>query len=152
MRAARSSLVILLELVERLPVPPLAAVGPGRPRTYSDRLFLKALVIMVTKHLTSVHELFTVLAQPTVEMQTLRELLTEQGRYPTRRTFERRLSTLADMLSAQIACLGAHLTEQVQPWQRHGNAAAIDSTVLRAHGGVWHQKHRIGRASCRERV
>jgi hypothetical protein len=142
MIASQSSLVTLLALVERLPQPPAAPVGRGRPRTYSDRLFLKALVIMVTKHLTSVHELYTVLTQPTAEMQTVRDVLAEHGRLPTRRTFERRLETITPTLPAQIASLGASLVEQVQVWQQDGCAAAIDSTVLRAHGGVWHQKHR----------
>lgn len=106
MIAARSSLVMLLELVERRPVPP-AASGRGWPRTSSDRLLLKALVMMVTKYLTTVHEWYAVLAQPTAEMQTLREVLTEDGQFPTRRTIERRLATLPDTLPAQIACLGA---------------------------------------------
>src|SRR5205085_7731746 len=38
--------------------------------------------------------------------------------------------------------LGRYLVSTVEPWQRCGRAAAIDSTVLRACGGVWHQKHR----------
>jgi hypothetical protein len=29
-----------------------------------------------------------------------------------------------------------------QPWATCGRAVAIDSTALRARGGVWHQKHR----------
>jgi hypothetical protein len=39
-------LVALVRLVDRLPVPPPSAKRPrGRPKTYPDRLFLKALVI-----------------------------------------------------------------------------------------------------------
>jgi hypothetical protein len=34
-----------------------------------------------------VHELLGVLAEPTAEMQTLRAVLAEQGRFPCRRTF-----------------------------------------------------------------
>jgi len=30
----------------------------------------------------------------------------------------------------------------IQPWADTGRAAAIDSTILRAIGGVWHNKHR----------
>jgi hypothetical protein len=114
----------------------------GRPTVYSDRLFLKALVIMIVKHLPQVHTLLAVLEQPTPEMQRLRELLTEQGRYPTRRTWERRLQALPATLPAQIGCLGRYLVAVLQPWAAGGCAAAIDSTVLRARGGVWHQKHR----------
>ncbi len=78
----------------------------GRPKTYTDRLFLKALVVMIVRRLHKVHELLSVLEQPTTEMQTLRALLIEGGRYPTRRTFERRLAALPQTLPAQIGCLG----------------------------------------------
>jgi len=30
----------------------------------------------------------------------------------------------------------------IQPWSQDGRAAALDSTALRAKGGVWHKKHR----------
>jgi hypothetical protein len=137
----RSVLVALVQLVDQLPLPPTAP-RRGRPAVYSDRLFLKALVIMIVKHLPQVHTLLAVLDQPTPEMQRLRALLTENGRYPTRRTWERRLRALPDTLPAQVGCLGRALVEVLQPWAAGGRAAAIDSTVLRAHGGVWHQKHR----------
>src|SRR5512143_2333898 len=83
--------VISVKLVDSIPIPPSPRRGRGRPKFYSDRLFLKALVIMIVQHLHHVHELLAVLAEPTAEMQTLRSLLMEQGRCPTRRTWERRL-------------------------------------------------------------
>jgi hypothetical protein len=136
-------LVSLVRLIERLPVPPPPAKRPrGRPKTYGDRLFLKALVIMIVRHLHSVYELRSVLEQPTAEMQTLRSLMTEQEQYPSRRTWERRLKALPATLPAQIGTLGRYLVALIQPWARCGRAAAIDSTVLRAKGGVWHKKDR----------
>jgi hypothetical protein len=138
-----SLLVMLVQLVDRLPVPsPPAKRGRGRPKVYADRLFLKALVIMIVRHLHTVHELLAVLEQPTPEMQLLRTLLTEQGTFPARRTWERRLKALPDTLPAQIGALGQHLVTLIQPWATGGRAAAIDSTVLRARGGVWHKKDR----------
>jgi len=138
-----SVLVMLVRLVDDIPLPPPPPTRPrGHPRVYSDRLFLKALVIMIVRRLVSVHELLSVLAEPTPEMQTLRALLLEQGRYPSRRTFERRLAALPATLPAQIGCLGRHLVAVIEPWLAHARAAAIDSTVLRARGGVWHQKDR----------
>lgn len=140
---AEPLVVILVKLVDRIPVPPASPQrGRGRPKFYSDRLFLKALVIMLVQHLHKVHELLTALEQPTAEMQALRVLLTEGGRYPTRRTWERRLKKLPASLPAQIGCLGRYLVAVLQPWLTHGRAVAIDSTILLAHGGVWHQKHR----------
>jgi Transposase DDE domain len=135
-------LVLLLRLVDRMPMPaPPNKRGRGRPKTYTDRLFLKALVIMIVRRLHTVYELLAVLEQPTREMQSLRLLLIENGRYPTRRTFERRLAALPASLPAQIGCLGRHLVSLIQPWKTCGRALAMDSTLLRAKdGAVWHKK------------
>jgi hypothetical protein len=138
-----SLLVMLVQLVDRLPMPCAPQKrGRGHPQVYPDRLFLKALVLMMVRHLHNVHELLSVLDQPTTEMQRLHTLLCEQGRFPTRRTWERRLKAIPDTLPAQIGCLGRHLLDLIQPWRTFGRAVAIDSTILRARGGVWHQKHR----------
>jgi Transposase DDE domain len=134
-----SILVALVQLIDRIPTPP-APRRRGRPAVYPERLFLKALVIMIVKHLSSVGALLAVLEEPS--MQPVRALLTEGGRYPHRRTFERRLAGLPDRLPAQIACLGQHLLVLLDPFAQAGRAVAIDSTVLRACGGVWHKKHR----------
>jgi Transposase DDE domain len=142
-----SLLVTLVRLVDRIPTPTPTPAPPtkqrrGRPSFYSDHLFLKALVIMIVKHIHTPYELLCVLEQPTPEMQELRALLSQGGRYPSRRTWERRLASLPDKLPAQIGCLGCHLVALIQPWATCGRAVAADSTVLRARGGVWHQKHR----------
>src|SRR5829696_8318681 len=122
-------LVTLVKLVDRLPPwSEPAERGRGRPKVYSDRLFLKALVIMLIKHLSRVYELLCVLEQPTAEMRALRLLLTEDGRYPSRRTFERRLKAMPETLPARIACLVRELVELIEPWARCGRAAALDST------------------------
>lgn len=136
-------LVTLVKVVDCMPMIRLAAKRPrGHPKDYSDRLFLKALVIMLVRRLHKVHELLSVLAEPTAEMQALRALLMEKGRYPSRRTWERRLKAIPDSLPAQIGCLGRYLVAHLQPWTTSGRAAAIDSTVLQANGGVWHKKDR----------
>jgi hypothetical protein len=82
------------------------------------------------------------LSATTAEMQTLRSVLTERARYPCRRTWERRLKAIPSTLPAQIACLGLYLVTLIQPWATCGRAAATDSTLLRAKGGVWHKKDR----------
>src|SRR5262250_2040998 len=101
-------LVTLVKLVDRLPEPPkppLIQRGRGRAKVYTERLFLKALVVMIVRHLYQVGELLAVLQEPTAEMQALRQLLTEKGNYPCERTFRRRLRALPDTLPAQIGCL-----------------------------------------------
>lgn len=136
-------LVILVKLVDRIPIPSTPSKRKrGHPVVYPDRLFLKALVIMIVRHLHKVHQLLSVLEQPTAEMQGLRALLMENRRYPSRRTWERRLKAIPDTLPAQIGCLGRHLVSLIQPWGNGSRAAAIDSTLLRANGGVWHKKDR----------
>src|SRR5689334_19325857 len=115
-----------------------AAASPSIP----SRLLLKALDIMIGKHGPTPSAQRTVWAQDPPARRALRPLLTEHGRYPTRRTWERRLATLPDKLPAQMRCRGTHLVGRIQPWAANGWAGAADSTVLRAKGGVWHQKHR----------
>jgi hypothetical protein len=131
------------KLVSRIPVPPPTAMrGRDRPRTCPDCLFLQALVIMIVRPLHTIHALFSVLAQPTAEMQTLHGLLTVAGRFPARRTWECRLQAILATPSAPIGCLGLALARLIQPEARCRRAAAIDSTRLRACGGVWHKKDR----------
>ena len=138
-----SLLVTLVKLVDWLPMPvPPSKRERGHPPVYSDRLFLKALVIMIVRHLHKVNELLSVLAQPTAEMAALRSLLSEYDRFPSRRTWDRRLKALPASLPAQIGCLGRYLLDLIQPWAKSGRAVAIDSTVLLSRGGVWHHKHR----------
>src|ERR687890_1820520 len=139
MIAYHSVLVQLVRLVDRLPAasPSMSPARRGRPIVYSDTLFLKALVVMIVRRLHKVGELLAVLEEPTAEMRSLRELLlSEDGRFPSRRTFERRLRALPETLPARIGLLGRHLVARIEPWARCGRAVALDSTMLRARGGV----------------
>ena len=102
MIAQDTVLVQLVSLVERIPTPPPPPRYRGRPHLYSDGLFLKALVIMIVRRVHRVGELLAVLEEPTAEMRSLRELLTEHGRFPSRRTFERRLRSLPETLSTGL--------------------------------------------------
>ena len=134
-------LVQLIRLIEHIPSPPPSPRRPrGRPIVYSEKLFLKALLIMIVRRLHKVGELLAVLDEPTPEMRMVRDLLREGGRLPARRTFQRRLEALPERLPEQIGCLGHYLVELLKPWAEHGRAVAVDSTPLRAKGGVWHKK------------
>jgi hypothetical protein len=97
---------------------------------------------MIVRHLHTVYELLTVLEQPTPECRQLRRVLSEQGHFPSRRTWERRLQALPATLPGQIGAVGRYLVAVLQPWATCGRAVAIDSTTLRSRGGVWHQKDR----------
>src|SRR5256885_15107433 len=115
-----SRMVLLVRLVDRLPMPAPERRRRGRPQCYSDRLFIKALVVMVVRHLHRPGELLAVLEEPTAEMLLVRALLSEAGQSPSRRTWERRLKHLPQSLPAQIGCLGRCLVEQGQPWATCG--------------------------------
>jgi hypothetical protein len=76
-----SRLLALVLLTDRIPLPPPPPPGRGHPRVHSDRLFLKALVIMIVCRLTTAGtrlrvSLLAILEQPTPEMQQLRSLST----------------------------------------------------------------------------
>jgi hypothetical protein len=137
-------LVTLVKLVDRIPMPePPRKHGRGRPKVYTDRVIIKALVIMIIRRLYSAYSLLAFLDQDTDLTRALRaELTDEHGRFPARRTWDRRLQTMPETLPGLIGCLGRSLVSQIQPWAQDGRAAAVDSTVLRAKGGVWHKKHR----------
>jgi hypothetical protein len=143
MIAQETVLVQLIRLVDRVPTPPPSARrSPGRA-IFSDRLFLKVLLIMIVRPLHKVGELLAVLEEPTPPMQTVRSpLSTTKGCFPSRRTFERRLKALPETLPQQIGSLGRHLVALLRPWARSGRAVALDSTLLEAKGGVWHKKDR----------
>jgi hypothetical protein len=104
-----SVLVQLIVLIERIPTPQPPPQRPrGRPYLYSEKLFMKALVIMIVRRLHRVGELLAVLEEPTPEMRMVRQLLSEEGRFPTRRTFQiRRLKALPERVPEQIGCLSA---------------------------------------------
>ena len=137
-------LVIFELLVDRIPMPtPPKKRKRGRPKVYPDGLIVKALVIMIIRRLYSAYSLLAFLEQDTVLTSELRSLLTdEKGRFPSRRTWERRLQVLPDDLPGLIGAFGRYLVQLIQPWAKQGRAAALDSTALRAKGGVWHKKDR----------
>ena len=59
-----SLLVSLVLLMDRLPWPSEPTKRPrGRPKTYSDRLILKALVIMIIRRLYTAYAFLTFLEQ-----------------------------------------------------------------------------------------
>ena len=88
-----SILVSLLWLVEQIPTPPPPVKRQrGRQEFYSDKLFVKALIVMIIRRLYTAYTLLHFLEQDDPVAQRIRPLLTEHGRFPTRRTWERNRS------------------------------------------------------------
>ena len=143
MISGESIRVSLVRLVDYLPFPPPPArCKRGRQRTYTDRLMVKALVVMIIRRLYTAWARLAFLRQDEPVVAQLRPLLTEQSRFPTRRTWERRLAVLPPTLPGLIGRLGRQLVTVLTPWAQQGHGAACDSTAVRAHGGVWHKKER----------
>lgn len=148
MVATEFILVMLVQLVDVVfPSGPEArARQRGRPVVYSETIMVKALLIMVVRGLYGGYALDIFLHQETELAARLRPLVSDaQGRLPSRRTWERRLGRLPARLPGLIGCLGRQLLVLLQPWQAAdgracGRAMAIDSTPLKARGGVWHTK------------
>ena len=136
-----SLLVRLLRVIDRVPMPD-EPPRRGRPATYSDRLMLKVLAVMIIRRLHSPYALVAFLEQDDIVARRVRALLAQDGQRPSRRTLERRLDALADRLPEMIGLLGRCLVEAVVPdWERAA-IAAVDSTALKTCGGVWHRKDR----------
>lgn len=136
-------LVMLIRLIDQIPWPEATKPrGRGSPKTYSDRLIVKALVVMIIRRLYTAYSLLEFLDQETELTNQLRPLLMEKGRFPCRRTWERRLEALPESLPGLIGCFGRYLVSLLNPWIEEGRAAAVDSTALRAKGGLWHKKDR----------
>ena len=94
-------LVTLVRLVDWIPMPEgRTQLKRGRPKAYPDRLIVKALVVMVIRRLYTAYSLLAFLNQDTELTNQLRDMLTENGRFPVRRTWERRLSALPDTLAS----------------------------------------------------
>jgi len=123
------------------PQPALGKRGRGRLTYYPDRLFLMGAVVMLVKDVHTINGLFTILHEPTAEMSSVRHLLHYGPDFPSQRTWDRRMTSIVEQLPAQIASLGQHLLDLLQPWLTQGPAVAVDSTALRARGGVWHKAH-----------
>ena len=65
-----SVVVQLIRLIESIPSPPPPPRRRGRPIVYSEKLFMKALVVMIVRRLHRVGEFLAVLQEPTPEMST----------------------------------------------------------------------------------
>ncbi|HWQ33393.1 MAG TPA: transposase [Blastocatellia bacterium] len=142
-----SLLVRLVRMVDDVPTPPPRLKGRrGAPVTYPERIFLKGLLVMLLRQLTTAHALLAFLEQDDLAIAQLRAELSAPI-IPSRRTWERRLAQLPQRLPELIGSLGRRLVTELEPWLSaegpgEGHAAALDSTPLKTGGGVWHKRDR----------
>jgi hypothetical protein len=103
---------------------------------------MKALVIMMIRRLYSAHALLRFLEQDDPVLAPLRPLLVAQGRFPSRRPWERRLARLPTTLPGLLGSTGRSLVTMRKPWTPQGRAVSLASMALATAGGVWQTKHR----------
>ena len=107
-----SLLVVLVGLVDLIPVPPEPRERKrGRRKTYPERLFLKALVIMIVRQVHTPSGLLAILGQATPEMQALRQELSlvsirklDRGQYQRRPCEQKRASSQASYTNEMPHC------------------------------------------------
>ena len=98
---------------------------------------------MIFRRIRSPYALHRFLSQDLPEVRELRKFLFGNGPMPSRRTIERRLSTLAEALYQEIVALAHLLLIRLKWWDSSpAAAAAADSVTFHACGGVWHKGHR----------
>src|SRR5262245_21389599 len=97
---------------------------------------------MIIRRLYTAYALLAFLDQDDPLPQQLRPLLCEQGRFPSRRTWERRRAALPQSLAGRIGRIGRHVVILLQAWAKQGRAVACDSTQRAAGAGVSHEGHR----------
>ena len=123
-----SRLIGLMQLIDRIPEPPWV-VRQGRPTVYPDRLFLKALVIMTARGLPSIHGLLMALAEPTAEMQALRQALTSGGRFPAAGPGSGGSRRCRPHFPHGSGAWAGTWSSRMATWTSCGRAVAMDSTI-----------------------
>ena len=107
----------------------------GRPYVYSPTVILRCFIVRIWYRLDSNNALHTFLD---MDCQYNRKLALACGlvTIPNRRTFDRRLKTISTDIKERISAMG-HLF--VVEGLADASITAIDSTLLKANGHLWHK-------------
>ena len=107
----------------------------GRPYVYSPTIILRCFVVRIWFRLDSNRALHEYLA---MEMPYNKKVMKECGlsRIPSRRTFDRRLTTLSGDIKIRITTMGKLFVHDkiIDP-----SILSTDSTLIKAKGHVWHK-------------
>jgi hypothetical protein len=139
---SESFLIGILSLIGLIPWP-TPAKKRGRPYVYPPIVMLRCFVVRIWMRIPSnnaLHSFFLL----SMENPYNARIMVACGlhRIPDRRTFDRRLKNISsggsdEDLRPRIDAMGRLFIEErlVDPY-----IVAVDSTLLRARGGVWHKK------------
>ena len=126
-------------MIRLVPWPKSQHKRRGRPYVYSPTVILRCFVVRIWLRLDSNRSLHVYLA---MDYPYNRRVLRVCGltSLPDRRTFDRRLSTISVDTKERIAAIGNLFVKEklVDPY-----IVAIDSTLLRAKGHLWHKSSMI---------
>ena len=109
--------------------------GRGRPYVYSPTVILRCFVVRMWFRLDSNRALHEYL---TMDLPYNKKVMKECGlsRIPSRRTFDRRLTTLSGDIKIRITTMGKLFVHDkiIDP-----SILSTDSTLIKAKGHVWHK-------------
>src|SRR5215216_4504516 len=133
---SESILISILYLIGLIPWPESYRKKRGRPYVYPSTVILRCFVVRIWLRLDSNRALHDFLAMDHYPYN--RKVLKACGltSLPDRRTFDRRLSTISVDIKERISTMGNLFVKEklVDPY-----IVAIDSTLLRAKGHLWHK-------------
>ena len=134
-RLKESILFNILFLIGCIPWPSLPRKR-GRPYVYSPMVILRCFIVRLWFRIDSNNGLHTFLNMDCLYTHKL-ALACGLIKIPSRRTFDRRLKTMSTNIKQRISTMGYLIvaTEGLVDL----SITAIDSTLIKAKGGVWHK-------------
>ena len=128
----------MIGLIDRI-IPTIKNPNRGRPYVYSTTIILRCFIVRIWFRLDSnrsLHHFLLIDLPYNRKITRACGLSNELPSLPNRRTFDRRLKTISTDIKESIAAVGHlfALEEIIKPY-----ILAVDSTLINAHGKVWHR-------------
>lgn len=132
---SESFLIGILCLIGLIPWPKPARKRRGKPYYYSPTVMLRCFIVRVWLNIPSnnaLHDYFS------MDLLYNRRVMKACGldRLPDRRTFDRRFKTISSDIKTRIDAMGMLFIEEKLI---DSCVAAVDSSLFRAKGHVWHR-------------
>ncbi len=136
MVASESILISILYLIDRISWPTFKRRNSrGRPYVYSQTVIMKCFIVRIWFRLDSNNALHEFLE---MDYPYNKKIMKACGltQIPDRRTFDRRLRTISTDIKERIVVMTNHFIYEgmIDPY-----IVAIDSTLLKAKGHIWHK-------------
>jgi len=126
-------------MIDCIPWPSISSRKRGRPYVYSTTIILRCFIVRLWFRLDSNNALHTFL---NTDCQFNQKLALACGlvSIPSRRTFDRRLKTISSDIKQKISTMGYLFAAECKVMVDDDHSiAAVDSTLMKAKGSVWHK-------------